>query len=72
MRSTPSSACSARAAIATLLNRQKPIARPASAWWPGGRTAARPERRRPLATCRARSIAPPAASRATSRLSRET
>ena len=27
------------APIATLLNMQNPIARPRSAWWPGGRTA---------------------------------
>ena len=28
-----------RVAIATLLNRQKPMGRAVSAWWPGGRTA---------------------------------
>ena len=28
------------AATAMLLNRQKPIARSRSAWWPGGRTSA--------------------------------
>ena len=36
-RSSPSESSAWRAATATLLNRQKPIARVGSAWWPGGR-----------------------------------
>jgi len=42
-----------------LSNRQKPIARSGSAWWPGGRTSAKPPRL-------AASIAQPAASSAAS------
>ena len=38
-RSAPSESRACRAAIATLANRQKPIARARSAWWPGGRSA---------------------------------
>ena len=34
--------CACRAAIATLLNRQKPIASSCEEWWPGGRTSAKP------------------------------
>ena len=40
-RSSPSSRCAARAAMATLLKMQKPIARPGIAWCPGGRTSAK-------------------------------
>ena len=58
-RSMPSSACAQRAAIATESNRQKPIARSRSAWWPGGRASAKPSRR-------TASIAAPAASSAAS------
>ena len=36
-RSAPCLLCAWRAAIAALLNRQKPIAVVFSAWWPGGR-----------------------------------
>jgi hypothetical protein len=55
----------AAAAIATLLNRQKPIARSGSAWWPGGLTSANAGSRVSQA-CRAASIVAPAARRATS------
>ena len=56
-----SSAC--RAATATLLNRQKPIARAGSAWCPGGRCTrgAASGRRRPAAGRRARPRRPPRA-----------
>ena len=42
-RCRPSSAIAAAAATATLLNRQKPIARSRSAWWPDGRTPQKPD-----------------------------
>ena len=42
------------AATATLLKRQKPIGRSASAWWPGGRRSARPLARPPVGHARAR------------------
>ena len=58
-RSSPSSACAQRAAIAIESKRQKPIARSRSAWWPGGRASAKPPRR-------TASIAAPAASSAAS------
>jgi hypothetical protein len=41
-RRAPSSAIAKAAAIAVLLNRQKPIARPGSAWCPEGRTPQKP------------------------------
>ena len=41
-RSRPWASRACRAATATLLNRQKPIARAASAWWPGGRWIEKP------------------------------
>ena len=50
-----------RAAIATLLKMQKPIAAVGSAWWPGGRTSAKPP-------CSAAEIATPAASSAASKV----
>ena len=46
-RSAPSASSAWRAAIATLANRQKPIARANSAWWPGGRSAEKPTRSPP-------------------------
>ncbi len=60
-RSTPSSACAQRAAIAIESKRQKPIARSCSAWWPGGRARASPP-------SRTASIAAPAASSAASKV----
>ena len=55
----------AAAATATLLNRQKPIARSASAWWPGGRTRRTRGRALPVehALHRVRSTAPAAQQR---------
>jgi len=50
-----------RAATATLLIRQKPIAPACGAWWPGGRTSAN-------APLSAAAIAQPAASTAASQL----
>ena len=41
-RSAPSESSAYRAATATLEKRQKPIARSASAWWPGGRRPQKP------------------------------
>ena len=41
-RSAPCSARACAAATATLLKKQNPIARAASAWWPGGRSAETP------------------------------
>ena len=43
-RSAPQRSSAWRAATATLLNRQKPIARSSSAWWPGGRCSDAPKR----------------------------
>eukprot|EP01047_Picozoa_sp_COSAG01_P048716 COSAG01_NODE_4768_length_4754_cov_24.235661_4_plen_141_part_00 len=42
---------------------QKPIAHPHSAWWPGGRTTATPERSRPWHTSRVSSAEPPCPAR---------
>ena len=42
MRSSPSRRIAKLAATAIELNRQKPIARSGSAWWPGGRWALKP------------------------------
>ena len=51
-----------RAATATLLNRQKPIARAGSAWWPGGRCALKtPVDASPSSSRRPARTAPPAA-----------
>ena len=58
-RSSASRRWAARAAIATLLKMQNPIARPGRAWCPGGRTSAKPPRS-------AASIAVPAARHAAS------
>ena len=64
-RSAPHSAIAWAAATATLLNRQKPIARSRSAWWPGGRS---PQKANPPSAS-SRSVAwtaPPAECRAAS------
>ena len=58
-RRSPSSDWAWRAAMATLLKMQKPIASDSSAWWPGGRTSAKPSRS-------TAAIEQPAASRAAS------
>ena len=50
-RSAPSASSAWRAATATFENRQKPIARARSAWWPGGRSAAEAD---PLAAAQQR------------------
>src|SRR3954451_18436105 len=41
-RSSPSESRACRAATATLLKKQNPIARRGSAWWPGGRSPLKP------------------------------
>ena len=64
-RFTPSAWRAWRAAIATELNTQKPIAMCASAWWPGGRTTAIPLRDSPRTTASVTAITAPAASCAT-------
>ena len=53
-----------RAAIATLFSRQKPIAVPGLAWWPGGRTSAAPKRAPESMRASTTASAPPAARRA--------
>ena len=66
-RSTPHSASAWAAATATLLKRQKPIARSRSAWWPGRAQAAEGEAARPPSSRSAACTAPPAACRAASK-----
>jgi hypothetical protein len=61
-RSIPRSRCAQRAAIAMLLTRQKPIAAPRSAWWPGGRRSANALSSCPSSTCSTAVSSPPAAS----------
>ena len=65
-RSAPCAERARRAATATLSKKQKPIARAASAWWPGGRSARHaarapspPAARRPARPRRPRRAAPP-------------
>ena len=53
-------------ATATLLNRQKPIARSGVAWWPGGRTKQNAESSSPRRTASVAASAPPAARSAAS------
>ena len=55
------SACSA--ATAALANRQKPIARSGSAWWPGGRSPQKPVGAVPSSSASTRAQAAPAARR---------
>ena len=68
----PSRRCAARAAIATLLKRQKPIARPAARGGPGGRTSAKPSRAPPRSPCRPRAAPPRTSSRCRACRSRAT
>jgi hypothetical protein len=49
-----------RDGTATLSKRQKPIARAGSAWWPGGRPAAKPTLASPASSARAIAQAAPA------------
>ena len=60
-RRQPSDLRARAAAIATVLNTQKPIAWCASAWWPGGRTSAIPLRAAPRTTASVSSSTAPAA-----------
>jgi hypothetical protein len=60
-RSMPSSRIAGSAAIATLLNRQKPIARSRSAWWPEGRSPQNPTPHPSPIRSRTSAHAPPAA-----------
>src|SRR6201998_4336096 len=60
-RETPSCAIASSAAIATLLNRQNPIARSGSAWWPEGRTPQKPSLASPASSALVISHAAPAA-----------
>jgi hypothetical protein len=60
-RSAPSASSACRAATATLLNRQKPIARAGSAWWPGGRSPQNANGASRAASAPAIAQAPPAA-----------
>ena len=59
-RSAPRPSSARRAAIATLLNRQKPIARAASAWWPGGRSPQKVTSASPDSSASTARTAPPA------------
>ncbi len=61
-------AWAAWAAIATLEKMQKPMGRPGSAWWPGGRTAQKARSAWPAATSRTAATTAPAARRAAFRL----
>lgn len=63
VRAMPS-AWATRAATATLENRQKPMSWSGSAWWPGGRTAAKARAVSPRVMARTASITAPAARRA--------
>ena len=65
-RSSPCASSAWRAATAMLLNRQKPIARAGSAWWPGGRWALKPIGAAPSSSRSTSSTAPPAACSAAS------
>ena len=65
-RSSPSESSACRAATATLLNRQKPIARAGSAWWPGGRSPQNPNGASPATSASTSAHAPPAACSAAS------
>ena len=56
------------AAIAALLNRQNPIGRAVSAWWPGGRVATNALAALPVITSSTACTAPPAARSAASKL----
>ncbi len=58
-RSRPCASRACRAATATLLNRQKPIARSASAWCPGGRWIENPVGARPSISRSTSDTAPP-------------
>src|SRR3954468_19952445 len=66
IRSRPSASNACRAATATLLNRQKPIAVRGSAWWPGGRSPQKPTRASPPTRASTIATAPPAACSAAS------
>ena len=59
-RSAPSESSAWRAATATFENRQKPIARSASAWWPGGRRPQKPVGASPASSASASAQAAPA------------
>ena len=65
-RSAPSESSAWRAATATFENRQKPIARSGSAWWPGGRSAEKPVGAPPASSASTSAHAPPAACSAAS------
>jgi hypothetical protein len=71
-RATFSPAKAARAATATLLNRQKPMPRVAVAWCPGGRTSANPFATSPASTASVARTSPPAAISAASKERGET
>src|SRR5262245_41570361 len=60
--------CAWRAAIAALLNRQNPIGRAVSVWWPGGRVATKALVALPVITSSTAWTAPPAARNAASKL----
>ena len=62
--------CAWRAAIATLLKKQKPIALSRQAWWPGGRTAQKALSSSPAITASVAAMAAPAARRAASTVKR--
>ena len=66
IRCTPSTSRACFAAIATLLNTQKPMPVSAIAWCPHGLTSANPLSTVPLTTASTMAIAPPAASAAIS------
>jgi hypothetical protein len=65
-RSTPCAARACVAATATLLKKQNPIARAASAWCPGGRSAEKPQDSPPASRESTSATAPPAARSAAS------
>ncbi len=60
-RSRPRTSSAWRAAIATLLKKQKPIAWSRVAWWPGGRTAQNAFATAPSSTASVAATAAPAA-----------
>ena len=60
-RESPWATVARRAATAALPKKQKPIARAASAWWPGGRSALTPTSQAPPSRESTSSTAPPAA-----------
>ena len=65
-RSTPSASRAWRAATATLLKKQNPIATRGSAWCPGGRSPQNPTDASPATSASTSATAPPAACSAAS------